>query len=131
MESYVNVLTMAPDNKTLAIGGDGKLLFWDLATKTMSRPIPDEQSVTVKSIKFMSDSSVIAAGAIGSSNVIVWNVRSGKTLGSAVAHSDAPICCVDLSGNGELLLSASYDHNQNDRPVNAEIKVWRVWVSRS
>jgi WD40 repeat protein len=123
-------VAFGPDGTTLAVGGLGEVLLWDLAEAKLARRITVGKSGRmVQAIVFTNSGDALAVGqgepyASGAVSVIE------PETGQAVANFDEPrglINCLTLSPDGKLLVagcgdSAAYVWSLEDRKLVATLK---------
>src|SRR5437879_2919281 len=74
--SDLRCLALSPDGKTLAVGGNGWVKWWDPATGAERFKTPDEPYMhTVSAVAFSPDGKLLAKA--GASCVTLWNAVTG------------------------------------------------------
>jgi WD40 repeat protein len=123
----VSSFATSPDGRVLASGGcrssfqqqafcsEGEIRLWNLSTH---QPIGSPLKAHVKevfSLAFSPDGMVLASGSCGAGGkfcakgeIILWNVRTGKVLGSLAGH-DEEVNSLAFSPDGKVLASGSPD----------------------
>jgi WD40 repeat protein len=101
------IVAWAPDNKTLASGGNDHVArLWDAATGKEIRHFKVPVG-TVDTLCFSSDGKTLVTG--GTDRVIrLWDVESGKERSKLTGHT-SNVLCVCLSPDGKTLASKGRD----------------------
>jgi WD40 repeat protein len=97
----------SPDDAWLAIARYQDLLLYDLRSHLLvSRPFTGHTK-NIASVAFSRDGTVVAAGSEDTS-IILWDVRSRKTLGTLAGNSET-VTTLLFDPSGAILLSGSAD----------------------
>ena len=87
-------LAISPDGKTLATGGDGKVVkLWDLAAARERATLTGHDG-PITCVAFAPDGTTLATGSRDSS-VTLWDVASAKERANLARHTSA-VTCVHL-----------------------------------
>lgn len=101
----VSALAVSPNGRTLtSLGGDGRLIFWDLETNREERSL---DSKAANSIAFSPDGETLALGS-WFKMVHCRNARTGEMQRILLGHQEV-VEAVAFSPDGKLLASASID----------------------
>ncbi|MEO1185107.1 MAG: WD40 repeat domain-containing protein, partial [Cyanobacteria bacterium J06636_27] len=106
-------VSLSPDGKTIASGGDNTVKLWDISTGKLIKTIK-AHSLTVTSVSFSPDGKTIASASIGEPIVKLWDVSTGKLIKTFKGHS-VGIWSVSFSPDGKTIASAS-----------DKVKLWNV-----
>ena len=96
----IRSIAVSRDGKYLASGAEDSLVLWDLSTYQPIHTWSDFSGI-VTSIGFHPDGHRLAAG-FESGNVLVWDVRSGKSVGATRSHR-RPVMSIAYSPDGRQL----------------------------
>ena len=127
-QSGMSCVAISPDRRYAALGMDsGAILIVDMTTGLVSGPNFKGHAGPVRSLAFSPDGEKLASGG-SDKNVMLWNVRTGASLGACAEHKGA-VFGVTISPDGKTLASG----------CGAEtIKLWnadhigkRAWASAS
>jgi WD40 repeat protein len=101
-------VAFARDGKTLAAGGRGRVLLYDLPLANPPRVLADKSfQGMVQSLAFSLDGKTLAAGQ-DSGEVVVWDLATGTIRGTLSAH-DKGVTALAYSPDGRYVASASLD----------------------
>lgn len=127
-ESGSRILSFAlsPDGETLAIGGVSTLELWDFAShKNIPRPLIGHTDF-VRSVTFSHDGKMLASVSCiksGNSNevcpqseIIIWDIASGKVLGQPIIEDTGSILDLAFSPDDKMLAST----------LNNSILLWDI-----
>jgi RNA polymerase sigma factor (sigma-70 family) len=100
-------VAFAPDGKTLvSSGGEGRVKLWDVDTGK-ERAELTWRTAGGHSLAFAPDGKVLATAGGGSNNVMLWDAKTGKDLGT-LDHA-AYVWSVAFSRDGRTLVTAGDD----------------------
>jgi serine/threonine protein kinase len=117
----ISALSFSPDGKTLASASwDGSVKFWSTATRRVKRTLPITGD-RVNAVVFSSNGKTLITG---STSLQLWNIRTGKDLGTlsdALSDIDtiatsAPYATVDAA-TGDTIAIANR---------NGKIQIWQA-----
>jgi WD40 repeat protein len=114
----VAALALSPDGRILAsrVGGDTKILLWDLRHKRLaSDPVLESNTGAVTSLSFSPDGRTLASGTFDGP-IKLWNVAGRQELGTLRGHITI-LRSLAFSPDGQSLISSSYD---------STIRIWRA-----
>ncbi len=94
----VRLLEFSPNGTLLATSGGGMVALWDATTGQLRRSLGDKGG----SIAFNRDGSILAVGKGHNKVVNLWEVATGRLLGTLEGHPDW-VGSVDFSEDGSLL----------------------------
>jgi WD40 repeat protein/tRNA A-37 threonylcarbamoyl transferase component Bud32 len=121
----VNALASSPDERTLAaVTKNGKLMLWDLASRSLRWGPVDVSSYEVRTVSFRADGTMIATGA--EEGVRLWDAATGAALG---ALGDASIGAVAFSPTEPLLAAvrAGWSDSVGHTTKGAgDVEIWDV-----
>jgi WD40 repeat protein len=105
----VECATFSHDGRTLAagLGWRGRILLWDLTTRTQQIDLPAHKSGNIESLSFSPDHTLLVSGG-DDGRVTLWNVRSGSLRDSAQAHAGR-VWSTAFASDGERLATAGQD----------------------
>jgi WD40 repeat protein len=126
----VKVVAFSPDGTRLAAGGDdyrterngdNSIWVWDLATRKLVQQLPVGDPF-VSDLAFSPDGHMLACGTgpghkRPDPDVQVWNVASGKLLGSFQKHTGGAVTAVAWAKDGRTLVSCGHDRR---------VLIWRL-----
>ncbi|MGW0811350.1 WD40 repeat domain-containing protein [Nonomuraea sp. NPDC002799] len=130
IENYGFGLALSPDGKTVALGGDDGIDFWDLASRQRSGP-PIQPSGALRAggkMAFSPDGRLLAAIDDGRQDVDVrtfdqvrlWDVRSHKQIGKTFGRPLDAIGSLSFSPDGQALATSHED----------ETRLWNLTTQR-
>lgn len=110
----VMTATLSPDGSRIAIGGADVTSVWDVNSqqKLFSFDHPNLFAPAFsmeRNMAFSPDADTLAV--INDTTVELWDVTSGKPIGSLAGHHDAPISTVVFSADGRILATGSHDQS--------------------
>jgi hypothetical protein len=123
-------VAFSPDGQTLAVGGLGEVVLWDLAEARLARRIAVGQPKTmVQSVVFTKDGSALAAGQGApyvSGAVSLFNVETGQPI-AEFQDPKGLVNCLTLSPDGKLLVAgcgdaAAYVWSLDDKKLIATLR---------
>ncbi|MGW4960771.1 WD40 repeat domain-containing serine/threonine protein kinase [Nonomuraea sp. NPDC004186] len=130
IENYGYGLALSPDGKTVALGGDDGIDFWDLASRQRSGP-PIQPSGALRAggkMAFSPDGRLLAATDDGRGGddvrafdqVRLWDVRSHKQIGKPFGRPRDTIGSLTFSPDGQALATSHED----------ETRLWNLTTQR-
>ncbi len=141
--NFISIYTLAfsPDGKFLAVGGDGPILVWNLATKkcVVTHKWSDITPSHIDAVAFSPDGSVLAAGCQGGgravdtpATVVRLGIPVGKEKsplvggeGSFLAASDGVRGALRFSSDGKSLLRVTASDNfRAFRATQGQLIIW-------
>ncbi len=100
----VSSVAFSPDGKTLAVGGGGAVILWDVASRRpIGKPFAGHTGF-ISGIAFSPDGQTLAS-ASADNTIILWDVASGRPKGQPLAGHIDWINCVAFSPDGRTLAS--------------------------
>lgn len=109
---------LAPDGKTIAVGGEGQVILWDLETDRQIQilTMPEETGkARIDWMAFSPDGRILATGTAGRQRragpkppVILWDWRGAKPLATLEGHVGG-LTAVAFSQDGRMLATADQD----------------------
>ncbi len=104
---YAVIVAYAPDGKTIASGGNDRLVrLWDVATGDEIRRFAGHGS-NVDTVAFTADGKTLASGSVDNT-IRLWDVASGKQK-AVLPNAGGGINCVVFSPDGKTLASKGHD----------------------
>jgi serine/threonine protein kinase/WD40 repeat protein len=101
----VTAAAFSPDGKTLATGGDGGTVLWDVATGAQIARLGISASGPIISVAFSPDGSMLATG--GFVAAVLWDVPAGRQVAVlAYRPASADTATVAFSPDGAVLATA-------------------------
>ncbi|MEO3875659.1 protein kinase [Nonomuraea sp. B12E4] len=130
IENYGYGLALSPDGKTVALGGDDGIDFWDLASRQRSGP-PIQPTGALRAggtMAFSPDGRLLAATDDGRQDVDVrtfdqvrlWDVRSHQQIGKTFGRPLATVGSLSFSPDGQTLATSHQD----------ETRLWNLTTQR-
>jgi WD40 repeat protein len=107
--SNVTALALSPDGSKLAVGGEGDIALWDVASRQQSGPALRGHYDAVKALAFSPDGKLLASGG-EDSDVMLWNVETRQLVDLLPEHN-ARVTGVAFSADGKVLASCSNDRS--------------------
>ncbi|KAI9342598.1 WD40-repeat-containing domain protein [Obelidium mucronatum] len=110
--AFVRFTKIAPDRKTLVVGGQfDKLVFFDLQTNTikMTADVASLKSAAISAVITSDARSLVTAHQSG--HIDLWDIRQGRLVLNLGKHLDAAVGCNVLNSNGpeNTFVSGSVD----------------------
>ncbi|MFC5826200.1 WD40 repeat domain-containing serine/threonine protein kinase [Nonomuraea insulae] len=130
IENYGYGLALSPDGKTVALGGDDGIDFWDLASRQGSGP-PIQPTGALRAggtMAFSPDGRLLAATDDGRQDVDVrtfdqvrlWDVRSHQQIGKTFGRPLDTVGSLSFSPDGQTLATSHQD----------ETRLWNLTTQR-
>lgn len=111
-----NAVAVSPNGQFVASASFGTIRIWDLKAGRLVRTLNGVHSKKwVRSLAISPDGKTLASGG-DDNNISLWNLSTGKSIASIVAHRGT-VNALAFSRDGQTLASAS-----NDRTV----RLWNV-----
>ncbi len=108
----LSAVAFSPDGKTLAVGGLGEVVLWDLAEGKLARRIAVGQATSmVRAVVLTGDGAVLAAGQgapYQSGIVTLLDLKSGQAI-AELKEPKGQVNCLALSPDGKLLVAGCGD----------------------
>ncbi len=111
-------LAFSPDGRLLASSGERTIVLWNMSTGSVAH-ILKGHSGWVNSVAFSPDGLLLASGSDDNTTKI-WQVTSGKEIGTTLTRNNGDVVPVAFSPNGRFLAVAIVGVGDNSR-----VKVWR------
>jgi WD40 repeat protein/tetratricopeptide (TPR) repeat protein/tRNA A-37 threonylcarbamoyl transferase component Bud32 len=109
----VNCLTVSPDGRLLAAGGEDQVVrLWDPTTTRKLHDLPGHTGA-VRAVAISPDGKHVASAG-DDKTIRIWDTSSGRTLRTLTAHTDA-VQALAFSADGKFLASGS---------ANGFVKIW-------
>ena len=121
-------IDFSPDGRTLAVaGGDGRVELWDVPTRKLLRELIDPAAAddlpALAAVRYSPDGAVLAAGALETNHVTLWNTRTGQVIGRPIATHPP--------GSGAHSISFSPDSKRIAVPgAPGTVGIWDVATGR-
>jgi WD40 repeat protein len=115
--SPVNSVAFSPDGKTLASGGFGQVLLWNVQTGREQASLKGHTG-KVFSITFSPDGKILASGA-QDKTIKLWDLATNTEQATLQGHTQEALC-VAFSPDGKTLASGSFQ----------ELKLWDVQTGK-
>jgi WD40 repeat protein len=114
---YPDGAALAPDGRTIADGGSGKIHLRKVGQRQVVRTLGDREDVAV-CLAFSQDGRILAS--VGLDDTLrLWNMRSGKLL-HALNHFVGSVGSMAFSPEGSALVRVQYH----------EAVLWEVWTGQ-
>jgi WD40 repeat protein len=106
-EGWATSVQFSPDGKTLAVGLlTGEIQLWDWLANTKTATL---EGHTKKINRILFAQSGLMYSASDDQNIIVWNVKSGKTALPPIRAHSQPVNDIAVTSDGRTLVSCSDD----------------------
>lgn len=120
--SATQSVTFSPDGRILALAGINRVRLWDVASREELRVLNAQSVYTIDpDIGFSPDSRILATVSGGpegiNSEIILWDIASGKQLSVLGDNPDYLIKSLAFSPDGKLIASGS---------PNGIIRLWGI-----
>jgi WD40 repeat protein len=106
-------IAFTPDGNAVMSGGDHFLKLWDVRTGNVIRNIPMDRAIYTFAL---SPDGSVAACAVGSNSIVLYDVATGNLRRTLAGHS-AAVHALAFSPDGSLLASGSSDNR---------VRLWRM-----
>jgi WD40 repeat protein len=108
----LSAVAFSPNGQSLAVGGLGEVLLWDLAAGTLARRIGlDHEAAMVQAVAWTKDGRLLAAGQgvpCVSGTVILLDPQTAQPT-AKFSEPRGPVNCLALSPDGTLLAAGCGD----------------------
>ena len=123
---WVVAVALSPDGRTIASGSDDKkVMIWDCATGQL-RHILEGHTSLITSLTFSADGKMLAScnpsHTVGESQIILWNVSSGKRINTNVDFCSS-LMSIAFSRIDKNIFATGHG--------NSEIILWKIKETKS